>query len=98
MSHVVDFQKKNSIASNRILVGEFGGNRFSTGLDQYFADLIDIFNENQWHFAFYAFREDTWSGMDYELGITRLGHNAEDVSDLRQKDNTLFSVLKNALI
>jgi endoglucanase len=69
---VQDFQSRYQIPSNRILVGEFGGHRMSKGLPTYFEDLIDIFRENQWHFAFYAFREDTWDGMNYEIGDQKL--------------------------
>lgn len=69
---VLDFQSRYQIPSNRILVGEFGGHRMSKGLPIYFEDLIDIFRENQWHFAFYAFREDTWDGMNYEIGDQKL--------------------------
>jgi endoglucanase len=72
MQAVADFQKDNNIPSNRILVGEFGCNREAKGLPAYFQDLISIFNENGWHYAFYAFREDTWPGMDYELGSQKL--------------------------
>lgn len=69
---VQDFQSRYQIPSNRILVGEFGGHRMSKGLPTYFEDLIDIFRENKWHFAFYAFREDTWDGMNYEIGDQKL--------------------------
>jgi hypothetical protein len=72
MSSVVAFQKRNHIAHHRILVGEFGGHRMSPGLEKYFEDLINIFNQERWHFAFYAFREDVWDGMDYELGTKKL--------------------------
>lgn len=65
---VVDWQKKHKINSNRILVGEFGCNRTVKGADRYLSDLIGIFNKQQWHWSFYAFREDTWGGMNYELG------------------------------
>jgi len=72
MSDVLAFQKANRISNNRILVGEFGGHRMSKGLPGYFEDLTEFFNENGWHYAFYAFREDTWDGMDYELGDGRM--------------------------
>jgi len=72
MQNVSEFQKINNISNNRILVGEFGGYRSSGGLSRYFKDLIDIFKEKKWHFAFYAFREDTWDGMDYELGNQKI--------------------------
>ncbi|CAL8117720.1 unnamed protein product [Orchesella dallaii] len=71
MEPVKAFQLKYNVSSDQILVGEFGAVRFSKGVDRYFKDLIDIFNGNKWHSAVYAFREDTWDGMDYELGSKR---------------------------
>ena len=62
------WQKKYHIANSRIVVGEFGVNRFAPGAEQYFSDLINIFDEYNWHWAFYSFREDAWHLMDYELG------------------------------
>ena len=29
---------------------------------------VELALEHRWHWAFYAFREDTWPGMDYEVG------------------------------
>lgn len=75
MQEVRNFQKNHKVSSKNILVGEFGGNRMSNGLEQYFKDLIEIFNENKWHWAFYAFREDVWDGMDYELGDKKLPYS-----------------------
>jgi len=63
---------KNQIPSNRIWVGEFGGNRHVKGIDFYIKDLISIFNEKEWHWSFYSYREDTWEGMDYELGTQKV--------------------------
>lgn len=103
MSSVVEFQKTNNIESNRILVGEFGGHRSSKGLSEYFKDLIDIFREQKWHFAFYAFREDTWDGMDYELGDRKLPWNywralekGEKPKLDRQHNCIQFRILKRA--
>ena len=104
MSSVVTFQKLHNIPSNRILVGEFGGHRTTLGLDKYFQDLIYIFTKHDWHYAFYAFREDVWDGMDYELGDKKLpwsywqaiekGHQTY----LERKDEyPAFSVIKKAL-
>ena len=68
---VVQWQKKNHVPSNRIIAAEFGGYRMNHGVDSYLKDLISIFNEKQWHWAFYSFREDDWDGMDYELGTKK---------------------------
>jgi endoglucanase len=67
MENVIEFQNKYNIKSNRIMVGEFGGNRFKEGILNYLKDLIKIFNKYGWHFSIYSFREDCWDNMDYEL-------------------------------
>ena len=104
MLEVINFQKINHIPNNRILVGEFGCYRKTKGLPKYFNDLLEIFKENQWHFAFYAFREDTWDGMDYELGDKQLPWSywqalekgSKPVPD-RKETYPQFKVLKEAL-
>src|SRR5437773_7922896 len=68
LSPVVEWQKAHGIKSNRIFVGEFGCNRMVGGAANYLSDLIKIFNRNNWHWAFFAFRQDLWDGMDYEVG------------------------------
>lgn len=65
---VYDWQKKYKIPNNRIFLGEFGIFRLNTNAQQYISDVIDTANNNNWHWAFYSFREDTWDGMDYEMG------------------------------
>ena len=50
------------------MVGEFGVFRDAPGAAQYLTDVIEIFDEYSWHWAFYSFREDNWARMDYELG------------------------------
>jgi hypothetical protein len=62
------WQKRHGIPSRRILVGEFGIDRRIPGAADYLADLIDLFEGHGWHWAFYAFREDSWNGMNHELG------------------------------
>lgn len=65
---VAKWSAKYGVPANWIIASEFGTNRMVKGADRYMEDLISIFNEYGWHWAFYAFREDTWDGMDYELG------------------------------
>ena len=74
----------------------------SHGLDQYFQDLISIFGQEGWHYAFYAFREDTWDGMDYELGKFKLPasywqalENGKKPELTRRSTHPAFSVIKN---
>jgi endoglucanase len=76
----------------------------SPGIDHYFQDLISIFQKEKWHFAFYAFREDTWPGMDYELGNKKLPWRYWQAIEqgqkppLERKDSySTFSILRKAL-
>lgn len=102
---VDQWAKDHNIPANRIIAEEFGINRMVKGADQYLSDLISIFDEYGWHWAFYAFREDTWEGMDYQLGdqppkwkyweALEKGElpNREQV----EVDNPLWGALKNGL-
>jgi len=65
---VSDWARQNNVTSNRIWAGEFGCSRKVEGAEKYLSDLIEIFNENGWHWAFYSYREDVWEDKDYELG------------------------------
>ena len=69
-----EWTKKHNVPSNRIWVSEFGCDRSIDGAEQYLADVIDVFNKNKWHWSFYAFREDVWPAMDYELGAGKVIH------------------------
>lgn len=96
---VVKWQEKNQIPSNQVLVGEFGVFRMNPGAGKYLADLISIFDQQGWHWAYYAFREDDWHGMDYELGSKPLGEaywkakaNNED-PELKRGNNPLWWVI-----
>ena len=60
---VIDFQKKYGV---HIYVGEFSAIRWSPGSAQYFSDLIDIFEENDWDWTYHAFRE--FHGWSVEHG------------------------------
>lgn len=69
---ILEWAKEKNVRSSQIFVGEFGVFRQHQGAAQYLADLISIFKDFGWHWAFYSFREDTWPGMDYELGAQAL--------------------------
>ncbi|WP_264375181.1 MULTISPECIES: glycoside hydrolase family 5 protein [unclassified Wolbachia] len=94
------FQEKYNIPNYKIFVGEFGGHRCSKGLENYFRDLTSIFNEYNWHFAVYGFREDVWDGMDYELGNEKLSWKdwqAIEKGTMKKNylpDNPIFKVLR----
>lgn len=104
MEPVIEFQRAHAIPSNRILVGEFGCYRKQKGLPEYFSDLISIFDECGWHYAFYAFREDNWDGMDYELGDQNVPEaywqaieNGETPNGNRESTTAQFAILLRAL-
>jgi len=56
----------------RLVVGEFGCMRRLPSCRQYLEDILEVLDRNQLHWAFYSFREDSWDGMDYELGSAKV--------------------------
>ena len=106
---VRDWSQKHKIPSNRIWVAEFGCDRMTKGAEIYLDDLMDIFNEESWHWAFYAYREDVWESMDYELGTEKvywkywdyldagtLNRNYDEIYS-RTQNNSLWLRFKNEL-
>ena len=97
------WQSKYRIPSSQILVGEFGCDRTAQGADKYLNDLIQVFNANKWHWAFYSFREDCWDAMDYELGPRKLDWDywsaiEQGISiDPFRHNNCVFDVIKKGL-
>jgi hypothetical protein len=102
---VTKWATDNKIPANRIMASEFGINRMVSGADQYMADLISIFDEQGWHWSFYAFREDTWDGMDYEMGSKKPDWKYWDARDKGElpvrnpsdSDNPIWNEIKNGL-
>jgi endoglucanase len=100
---VMEWQKKYKVAANRIIVGEFGCQRKVKGAANYLEDLIQIFNQQSWHWAFYAFREDVWDAMDYELGTGPVpaGYwqmiEKGETPNVTRTDNPIWAVFKKAL-
>ena len=96
---VENWRKKHKLPANRIFLGEFGLHRMSKGAARYLDDLLAVVQKNQWHWAFYSFREDTWRGMDYEVGTKPLGWRVwKAIKEGRKpkiirKKNPLFSVI-----
>ncbi len=64
---------QKGVPRNRLVAAEFGCFRRNPGCAEYLADLLSVFAEQKVHWAFYSFREDGWSGMDYEVGDRALG-------------------------
>jgi endoglucanase len=86
LDHVVGWQAANRLLPRQILVGEFGVSRDSAGAATYLGDLTGIFRKNEWSWCLYAFRDDAWDAMDYELGEDR-------GNMLDRRRNPLFDVV-----
>jgi len=103
LSPITAWQEAFQVPSSRILVGEFGCDRMAQGAADYLGGLAQIFDVHGWHWAFYAFREDCWEGMDYELGPDKIPPKYWDAVEARanldqfRSDNPLFDVIRNAL-
>jgi hypothetical protein len=88
-----------SIAEGRSFIWKGG-----VGIESYLRDLIQLFNEEKWHWAFYSFREDDWEGMDYELGSGKppakyweyIEQGRMPASDV-YKGSSIFNVIQNGL-
>jgi len=95
---VAEWAKRNNIPSCRIWAGEFGCSRKVKGVEKYLSDLIEIFNENQWHWSFYSYREDVWDSMDYELGTETPHYKYWEYSESKTLNlhyNEIYGNVKN---
>ncbi|MDR2306062.1 MAG: glycoside hydrolase family 5 protein [Paucimonas sp.] len=68
----VDWADAHSVPRSRLVVGEFGCMRRLPGCRQYLEDVLSVLDRQHLHWAFYSFREDSWDGMDYELGTAKV--------------------------
>jgi hypothetical protein len=74
--------------------------RKNEGAAKYLQDVINFLNMNEFHWAFYSYREDSWDGYDYELGTGALGWKYWEAKEkgenpaLPRKNNDLFEVIK----
>ena len=87
LAPVRDFQERHGAV---VYVGEFGCIAWADGAERYLADLISIFNAQEWHWTYHAFRE--WEPWSVEHEWTGVGRNVA-VS----KDNLRKQVLLNGL-
>ncbi len=62
-----DWARGHGLPPARIVAGEFGCMRQWADCAAYLADVMDAVEARGGSWAFYAFREDVWDGMDYEL-------------------------------
>jgi len=60
----------------------------------------------RWHWAFYSYRSGDWDGMDYELGVEKLGWKYWEAREqgkgheklIRRRDNPLLGVFKKEFV
>lgn len=94
LAPVIAFQKRYGA---RILVGEFSAARWSPGADRYLRDLIELFEEYRWDWAYHAFREsDAWDAEIADTSPRRIW-SADRVSERRKPGvNSRLQILKEA--
>jgi hypothetical protein len=68
----LDWAKKHGVPVKRLVAGEFGCVRTWVDCPRYLEDVLTALEADGVHWAFYAFREDVWDAMDYELGAGKL--------------------------
>jgi hypothetical protein len=56
------------------------------GCRAYLEDVLQALERDQVHWAFYSFREDSWDGMDYELGTGKVPWRYWQAIDAGQPD------------
>jgi hypothetical protein len=64
----LEWASRHEVPSSRLVAAEFGCMRRWPSCREYLEDVVSTLEANRLHWAFYAFREDGWDGMDYELG------------------------------
>jgi aryl-phospho-beta-D-glucosidase BglC (GH1 family) len=79
---VVDFQRAHGV---HIYLGEFSAIRWAPGDSayNYLRDLIELFEENGWDWAYHAFRE--WDGWSVEHGSDPKDHARSKTPTKRQE-------------
>ncbi|WP_197716838.1 cellulase family glycosylhydrolase [Mesorhizobium sp. DCY119] len=82
----LDWANKHGVAESRIVAGEFGCMRRLAGCRQYLDDVLTKLDANRLHWAFYSFREDSWDGMDYELGREKVNWKYWEAIDAGKPD------------
>lgn len=99
----LQWAKQHGLDSRRLVVGEFGCMRRWPDCPAYLRDVLGVLEEARLHWAFYAFREDGWDGMDYELGDSRLPWSYWQAQERGQipmpprSDTPMFRLVRDAM-
>lgn len=100
------FIADNNLESHQIVASEIWCDRRVAGCDAYFRDIFSLYNQQDWHWAFYAFREDmSWTGLDYELGSKPVpawywdsidkGADYNALKEQLRLDNSIWSLIQS---
>ena len=103
LRYPVDWAREHGVAPNRLVAAEFGCMRRWESCPRYLDDVLTVLEEDAVHWAFYAFREDVWDGMDYELGVARVPWQYWDAVEagedfpLERRPNPVFEPITRRL-
>lgn len=97
-----DWAKAQGLPPTRIVAAEFGCMRRWADCGTYLGDVIDAVDAQGGHWAFYAFREDVWEGMDYELPADLAPGrfywlSEEGKTDMLPRDGALMQLLRERM-
>lgn len=93
---------RHGVPSSRVVASEFGCMRRWADCAAYLTDVLDAVDARNGHWAFYAFREDEWDGMDYELPASlrpgRFYHlKTQGKADLIPRNGALMQLLSERM-
>lgn len=74
-----------------VVIGEFGVKRWAPGASQYAADCVEIFEENGWNWAWWAWFSKTYPGEEASAFYFQIG------ADPEKKERSAESNLQNTL-
>lgn len=76
----------HGVPRSRMVAGEFGCMRRQLFCQTYLEDVLTALDGHGAHWAFYSFREDSWDGMDYELGSEKVNWKYWEAIDAGKPD------------
>ncbi len=103
LSEPIKWAQKSGVPANRMVMGEFGCARTLPGCGEYLKDVLEVADGLNLHWAFYAFREDSWDQMDYELGTKKVHWKYWDAMEkgepdpIKREPGELFDIIRKRL-
>lgn len=105
---VLNFMVKHSIPAHQMYGAEVWCDRRVAGCAEALSDVFAVYNEYNFHWSLYGFREDmAWTGLNYEIGTEAEGwkywdriEQGEDYYELQKemrKPNPIWDVIQKAL-